>query len=228
MQSCRVKNMYIETSKVKLFYEKSGNGSPLIMLHGNGEDHTIFDKAVSVLKQHYTVYTVDTRGHGKSSAVKELHYEDMADDIYEFITLLGIDKPVLYGFSDGGIIALLSAIKYPELLSEIIASGVNAQPNGLKAIYLITYKISYFFNKSERIKMMLSEPNITDEMLRKIKIPTVITAGSNDMIKHSHMKHIAECIPNSSFTVFKGELHGSYIVNSTNIAEFILNNSYIF
>lgn len=226
MQNFRMKNMYIETSKLTLFYEKSGNGSPLIMLHGNGEDHTIFDKAVSVLKQHYTVYTVDTRGHGKSCYLKELHYKNMAEDIYEFITLLGIDKPILYGFSDGGIIALLLAVKHQDILSKIIVSGVNAQPNGLKTIHLITYKLSYFFIKSKRIKMMLTEPNITDNMLKNIKIPAIITAGSNDMIKRRHMKHIANCIPNSSFTIFKGELHGSYVVNSTKIADFILNDKY--
>lgn len=216
--------MYIETSKIKLFYEKAGSGAPLILLHGNGEDHTIFIKAVSVLKNHFTVYAVDTRGHGKSTAVSELHYEDMADDMYEFIRILNLEKPIVYGFSDGGIIALILAIKHPDLLSKIIVSGVNTKPCGLKPIHIITYRISYFFTKSKRIKMMLTEPNITDEMLKTIKIPTVITAGSNDMIRQSHLRHIADCIENSTFTVFKGELHGSYVVNSTKIAGFILKS----
>lgn len=217
--------MLVKTSEINLFYEKTGHGTPLIMLHGNGEDHTVFNKAVSVLKNNYTVYAIDTRGHGKSDSVSELHYEDMAEDIYEFINILKLEKPVVYGFSDGGIVALILAIKHPDLLSKIIISGVNAQPNGLKRIHLLTYKISYFFSKSSKIKLMLTEPNITDEMLKSIKIPAVITAGSNDMIKLSHMKHIAECIPNCTFRVFNGELHGSYVVNSTKIAEFILNNA---
>lgn len=217
--------MYIETSKAKLYYEKCGNGAPLIMLHGNGEDHNIFNKGVSILKNHFTVYTVDTRGHGKSSPVGELHYEDMADDIYEFIYRLKLNNPVIYGFSDGGIIALLLAVKHQNMLSKIIVSGVNVNPKGLKAIHLISYKISWFFTKSKRIKLMLTEPNITDEMLNTIKIPAVITAGSNDMIKRSHMKHIADCIPNSKFILLKNELHGSYVVNSTKIADIILNSN---
>jgi len=214
--------MYTDTGKMTLFYEKTGSGSPLIMLHGNGEDHTIFNKAISVLNKHYTVYAVDTRGHGRSDAADELHYEDMAEDMYDFITRLSIEKPIVYGFSDGGIIALILAARHQDILSKIIVSGVNAQPNGLKTLPLLTYKISYLFSKSKRIKMMLTEPNITDDMLKKIKIPTVITAGSKDMIKQRHMQHIADCIPNSSLTVFKNELHGSYVVNSTKIAEFIL------
>lgn len=214
--------MYIDTGKIKLFYEKTGHGTPLIMLHGNGEDHTIFNKAISILKKHYTVYAIDSRNHGKSDTAGELHYEDMADDIYDFITILNIKKPIIYGFSDGGIIALILAVKHQDILSRIIVSGVNTKPDGLKAIHRLTYKISYFFTKSKRIKMMLTEPNITDDMLKKIKISTVITAGSNDMIRQRHLKHIADCIENSTFTIFKGELHGSYVVNSTKIAEFIL------
>ena len=146
----------------------------------------------------------------------------MADDIYDFITLLNLEKPIVYGFSDGGILALILAVKHQDILSKIIVSGVNAVPNGLKTIHILTYKISYFFHKNPKVKMMLTEPNISDNMLKSIKIPAVITAGSNDMIKQRHMQHIADCIPNSTFTVFKNELHGSYIVNSTKIAEFIL------
>lgn len=214
--------MFLDTGKIKLYYEKTGTGTPIIMLHGNGEDHKIFDKAVQILKNHYTVYAIDSRDHGKSGKVNELHYEDMADDVYDFITLLNLEKPIVYGFSDGGIIALILAVKHQDILSKIIVSGVNAAPNGLKTIHILTYKISHFFHKNPKVKMMLTEPNISDNMLKSIKIPAVITAGSNDMIKQSHMKHIANCIPNSTFTIFKNELHGSYIVNSTKIAEFIL------
>lgn len=214
--------MFLDTGKIKLYYEKTGTGKPIILLHGNGEDHKIFNKTVQILKNHYTVYAIDSRDHGKSGKVTELHYEDMADDIYDFITMLGIEKPIVYGFSDGGILALILAVKHQDILSKIIVSGVNAAPNGLKTIHILTYKISYFFHKNPKVKMMLTEPNITDNMLKSIKIPAVITAGSNDMIKQRHMQHIADCIPNSTFTIFKNELHGSYIVNSTKIAEFIL------
>lgn len=214
--------MFLDTGKIKLYYEKTGTGKPIILLHGNGEDHKIFNKTVQILKNHYTVYAIDSRDHGKSGKVNELHYEDMADDVYDFITFLNLEKPIVYGFSDGGIIALILAVKHQDILSKIIVSGVNAVPNGLKTIHILTYKINYLFHKNPKVKMMLTEPNITDNMLKSIKIPAVITAGSNDMIKQSHMKHIADCIPNSTFTVFKNELHGSYIVNSTKIAEFIL------
>ena len=214
--------MIQQTSKINLYYEKTGTGVPLIMLHGNGEDHTIFNKATAVLKKHFTVYAIDTRGHGKSSPVDELHYEDMANDVYEFICKLNLEKPIVYGFSDGGIVALILAIKHPEAISRIVASGVNTQPNGLNTINLLIYKITYFFTIAKRIKLMLTEPNITDTQLNNIKIPVSVTGGSKDMIKQSHLKHIADGIPNSTLTIFNGELHGSYVVNSTKIADFII------
>ena len=103
--------MNLQTSKVNLYYEKYGEGQPLILLHGNGENHKIFEKSIAVLKEHFTVYALDSRGHGYSSPVDELHYEDMADDVHEFICKLQLKKPIIYGFSDGGIIALLVGIK---------------------------------------------------------------------------------------------------------------------
>ncbi len=214
--------MIQQTSKINLYYEKTGTGVPLIMLHGNGEDHTIFNKATAVLKKHFTVYAIDTRGHGKSSPVDELHYEDMANDVYEFICKLNLEKPIVYGFSDGGIVALILAIKHPEAISRIVASGVNTQPNGLNTINLLIYKITYFFTRAKRIKLMLTEPNITDTQLNNIKIPVSVTGGSKDMIKQSHLKHIADNIPNGTLTIFNGEFHGSYVVNSTKIADFII------
>ena len=214
--------MIQQTSKINLYYEKTGTGVPLIMLHGNGEDHTIFNKATAVLKKHFTVYAIDTRGHGKSSPVDELHYDDMANDVYEFICKLNLEKPIVYGFSDGGIVALILAIKHPEAISRIVASGVNTQPNGLNTINLLIYKITYFFTRAKRIKLMLTEPNITDTQLNNIKIPVSVTGGSKDMIKQSHLKHIADNIPNGTLTIFNGEFHGSYVVNSTKIADFII------
>ena len=56
--------MNLQTSKVNLYYEKYGEGQPLILLHGNGENHKIFEKSIAVLKEHFTVYALDSRGHG--------------------------------------------------------------------------------------------------------------------------------------------------------------------
>ena len=94
---------------IRLFYEQTGEGRPLVMLHGNGEDHTIFDEAVEVLSNRFTCYAIDSQGHGQSDEVDELHYADMASDLLAFLEELDLRDVVLCGYSDGGIVALLAA-----------------------------------------------------------------------------------------------------------------------
>lgn len=214
--------MQITVNNLTLFYTCIGSGEPLIMLHGNGEDHTIFDEAVELLSKYFTVYAIDTRDHGQSDKVEELHYNDMAEDIRAYIEELHLEKPILYGFSDGGIIGLILASKYPDLLSKVIGSGVNVNPDGLVKGWHTIFKIIYFFNRSPQFKLMLTEPDITAEELKQIQIPVYLTGGSKDMIQQKHMQFIADSIPGAKLTIFDGEKHGSYIIHSQKIAEVIL------
>lgn len=125
--------MFIHVNGVRLFYEKQGTGKPLILLHGNEEDHRIFDEAIELLKKHYTVYAVDSRGHGQSDKVLEYHYLDMAKDIQEMIEQLELKDVSLMGSSDGAIIGLLIGSLYPKLVDHLILAGVNVKPNKSEA-----------------------------------------------------------------------------------------------
>lgn len=215
--------MNFQTSGANLYYEQCGSGEPIILLHGNGEDHKIFDKAVPLLQKFFTVYSVDTRGHGQSSPVTEFHYDDMADDIYQFITGLGLEKPTVYGFSDGGIVALLLAIKYPDLMSRIIISGANVSPYGIEPRWRMLFKLIYMFTKKPQYRLILEEPNIPDHQLASIRIPVFLTAGSKDMIRLSHTQRIANTIPGCQANIYFGEGHSGYVVHSELIAKHILD-----
>lgn len=214
--------MFIRINEVTLFYKKSGHGEPLIVLHGNGETHEVFNHSVSLLEKYFTVYAVDFRGHGSSSEVSQFHYKDLAADIYKFITQLNIKKPVYYGFSDGGIVGLILASQYPDLFSRLIVSGPNINPKGLKAYVRFFMKLKYAFTKSEKVKMMLNEPHICITNLSKINIPTYITVGSFDVISKKHLRLIQENIKNSLIKVFYYHTHSSYIVNSDIIGKYII------
>ena len=104
----------------------------MILLHGNGEDHSIFAETAEILKEHFAVYMPDTRGHGRSEGVEEYHYSDMAEDLRELIRVLGLERPLLCGFSDGGIVGLLAAVRDPGLLSAMVLCGANLTPKGMK------------------------------------------------------------------------------------------------
>ena len=213
--------MEIQVNNVRLYYEEYGSGQPIVLLHGNQETHEIFDKLINKLKDNYKVYAIDSRCHGKSENPKEISYNLMCDDIIDFIKVLNIEKPILYGFSDGGIIGLLIAIKETNLLSNLIISGANITPDVFTFFDNLITKLFYFFTRSKYIKMMLDEPNIPLEDLHRITIPVHVLAGEKDVIKYEHTKLIADNISNSTIEIIKGEKHGSYIIHSDKIYEII-------
>ena len=93
---------------ITLNYVEAGEGFPLVLLHGNGEDHTYFEHQMSPFSAHYRVIAPDTRGHGKSPRGEEpFTLEQFAEDLKEFLDGLGIFRCHLLGFSDGGNIALI-------------------------------------------------------------------------------------------------------------------------
>ena len=206
--------MYIKVNNVELYYEKTGRGYPIVLLHGNGESHDIFDVLTKRLSQNYTVYALDSRDHGKSGKAKSLDYGDMMEDVAAFIKGLMIESPILYGFSDGGIIGILLAIKYPALISKLIISGANTRPDGIKKTIMLLMKITYFFTKSRKYKLMLTQPVIMDAELNNILSPTLVLAGSKDIIKYEHTKSIAENIQGSVLKIVDGENHSSYVIHS--------------
>lgn len=214
--------MFIEVNNIKMYYEKVGNGAPLIMVHCNSMSHKIFHPAIKMLSKHYTVYAVDSRDHGKSTKVKTIHYDDMVEDMYQFIEKLGIEKPIFYGFSDGGIIGLMLCSKYPDLISKLIISGASVSPESTKDLPMFFFKLGAFFVPTDKMKLMLREPNITDEQLKAITVPTYVTCGTHDLIRQSHSEHIAQTVPNAKLKVFNGQGHSGYIMYSTKIAKYIL------
>ena len=215
--------MWVETNGVRLYCAVSGSGAPLLMLHGNGETHAIFDEAAAVLGTRYTVYAPDTRGHGQSAAVPALHYADMAEDVFGLIVQLGLEKPVLCGFSDGGIAGLLLAAAHPGLLSRLIICGANTHPAGLKRLWRLGFWLTYLKTRSPLYRLMLTEPRITDEMLRRIDVPTAVVAGSRDLIRLTDTRRIAAGIPNSTLHILPGETHDSYVTHSRKLAALLFH-----
>jgi len=206
--------MMFQRGEIALYYEKTGCGAPIILLHGNSEDSGIFDVLTRQLAPHYTVYALDSRDHGKSSKVQVLNYTDMMEDVAAFVQELAIEQPIVLGFSDGGIIGLLLAMKYPEMLGKLIAIGVNTSPAAIKKRWLFAMKTVYFFTRSRKFKLMLTQPNMTAAQLNTIKTPTLILAGSNDVVSNAHTEYIAQNIPGSTLKIMPGENHVSYVLHS--------------
>jgi len=205
--------MFVNVNGIDVYYEKIGEGNPLLLLHGNGEDNSRFHEIAAELSKEYAVYTPDTRYHGQSSKTDSISYSDMAEDTAAFISGLGLEKPIILGASDGGITGLMLAIKYPHLLSGLIACGANTNPRQIYWWFQILMKIAYLKSRDIKIKLMLTEPEISKEELASIKTPTLILAGSMDILPLSDTLDIAAAIPNSDVIILKRQTHSSYLKN---------------
>ena len=212
--------MIANCGEVQLYYEKSGQGRPLVLVHGNGEDHSIFNEAAAVLREDFCCYAVDSRGHGRSSRVRTLHYEDMAADMTALIEALDLRDVIFYGFSDGGIVGLIAASRCDRIRT-LIVSGANLSPKGVKRWLRTAIWGMNILRPDDRLALMLREPHITDETLGKIRARTLVLAGSRDLILEKETRHIASAVPGARLRILQGEDHGSYIVHSTKIAGLI-------
>ena len=214
--------MFQKVNGIDLFYEKRGEGRPLVLVHGNGEDHTIFDEAVRRLETRFCCYAVDSRCHGQSGE-GPLHYADMAADLLAFLEALDLRDVIFYGFSDGGIIGLLAAAE-TDRITTLITSGANLTPKGVKAWQRLMLRVLYAFKRDPKIALMLREPQIGDALLSRIRASTLVLAGSRDLVLEKETRHIAEAVPGAELQILKGEGHGSYIVHRETIAQIIMDH----
>lgn len=216
--------MFVKVNGMELYYEKIGSGPDLILLHGNGEDHTIFERSAFYLKNHFTLHLIDSRGHGQSRPVNEFHYTDMAEDIIAYIEKFDLKKPMLCGFSDGGIIGLMIAYTRPELLSKLYCCGANTDPSTLKGFGMFLCRTLPKNKEDPKVRMMLTEPHMTAEDLSKIAIPVMVIAGSRDAVDRKDTEFIASSIRDSTLCIVKGATHSSYIDKSPKLAHLILSD----
>lgn len=212
----------VEVNGVSLFYAAEGAGKPVILLHGNGGSHNDLETTHRELAQAgYMVYALDSRGQGANKPLPEYHYKDMAADVYEFIKLKGLEKPAVFGFSDGGIVALQLEVMYPGTLGAIVTGGANIF---VENALIPSFAEGFLAQPSTEplVIMLQTEPSMTVEDMKGIGCPSLIMSGEHDLIRQEHTLLIGENIPSGRPVIIPGEDHGSYICNSPKLAPLIL------
>jgi len=204
----------------ELFYfdsKEEGKRGTLVLLHGNNASHEYFENQINFFKDEYRVIAPDTRGHGKSPIGKEpFTLEQFAGDLKDLLDELLVGKVTILGFSDGGNIALIFAMRYPEYVDKLIICGANISPDGLDDDFLCKSKKEYtrrksggYFSKKSRkaakmLSIMIFEPDIKPAQLSVLSMPVLVIAGDHDLIKDEHTRLIAENIKHSTLCILAG------------------------
>ena len=205
-------------SDIHLHYTRQGSGPPLLLLHGNGEDGGYFVHQTEYFSRHYTVYALDTRGHGRSpGGAGPFTMARFAQDLLDFMDEQKLERAHLLGFSDGGNIALTFALLHPERVDRLVLNGANLDPGGVKPVIQIPIVLGYrlaalFAGRSpearlhaEILGLMVNEPRIPPEALKELRLPVLVIAGTRDMIREAHTRMIAGALPDSRLVLIPGD-----------------------
>jgi len=223
---------YAAVDGIKLYYAKTGHGSPVVLLHGGLANSDYWGNQVKALAPHHTVIVVDSRGHGRSTRdARPYGYDLMADDVVALLDTLKIPKADIVGWSDGGILGLDLALRHPDRVGRIFAFAANTVTSGVKdgveknptfAAYieragkeyqrLSATPKEYDAFVDQISHMWASQPNWTDAELKTIKAPVLIVDGDHDeAIKREHTEYIAATIPGAGLLILPNASHFAFL-----------------
>jgi pimeloyl-ACP methyl ester carboxylesterase len=210
----------------KMYAEVYGQGAPLLIIHGNGGSIRDFIYQIPYFEKKYKVIVADSRSQGNSAdSGDSLTYEMMADDYAALLEAMRIDSAYVIGWSDGGINALLLAIRHPQKVKKLASTGANlvpdttAVPKEVWDIALPTYlalkaktqKTPEEKDEYKLMRLLAEQPHIPLTDLQKISCPSLIIGGDHDVIKEEHTMLIYKNIPEAYLWILPGSGHSTPI-----------------
>jgi pimeloyl-ACP methyl ester carboxylesterase len=203
----------------KIYYALRGEGPPLVLLHGGGDsgEHS-FVRQLRVFSEHHHIVAPDQVGQGRTPDVPgPLTYTGMMQDTAALLQMLKLEHVDVVGFSDGGILALMLAVRHPELVRRLVISGVNIAPEGLNPEDLEELRASQI-PKPKTIDEKLAhlwatsptETELNVALLAKITQPVLVISGDRDAITLEHTLQIFHALPNAELCVLPGTDHATF------------------
>ena len=221
---------HVTRDGARIWYGQVGTGSPVILLHGGLSSSRAWGQQVSPLvAAGHRVILIDSRGHGASTLGDgPLSYERMADDVLAVMDLLKLEQPAIVGWSDGGIIALVLAMRHGDRLSRVYAFGANMDLQGVRGdagdapiLKLVAPRLMADYaalsptpdgfaqlHKAVRA-MQQAQPNYSASQLASIRGPAVMIAdgAEDEFITAEHQAYLARTIPGARLRLFPGSGH---------------------
>ena len=229
-----------------MWYSRTGEGEPLLLLHPGSADARAFDNIVPTLAQLFTCYLPERRGHGHTPDVEGAYdFNAVVDDKIAFIETV-IQGPVrVFGYSDGAIVAIMLAVKRPDLVSRLVCgSGVYHHDGWLSGVIDDSETPPDFMTEAyaevspdgkEHYAVVIkkladahrAQPAITNEELQRVLCRTLVILGDDDEVKLEHALDWYRALPDGELAIVPRTSH-ALIVEKTElylsiVADFLRN-----
>ncbi|MCI0706410.1 MAG: alpha/beta hydrolase [Ignavibacteriae bacterium] len=200
---------YVNVNGMKMYYEVSGEGDPLIVLHGAHMDIKTMGKIIPLLAETHKVYALEFQGHGSTEDIdRPITYQNLADDVAAFMDAVGLKKADVFGYSMGAQVGLQLAIRNPAKVNKLVSASASYDLKGWQPVYSellpqmsveMFLAMPYFAEVSKKsgnperyaafLKKMIAlehEPMAWEEDVKKLKTPVLIIAGDADVATLEH------------------------------------------
>ncbi|GAC1656268.1 MAG: alpha/beta hydrolase [Gemmatimonadaceae bacterium] len=224
---------YAPINGLNLYYEVSGEGQPIVLIHGGGSTiGTSFGRILPLLATTHRVIAVELQAHGHTRDIdRPMTFEQDADDVAALLQYLHVPKADILGFSNGGTTALQVAIRHPEVVERLVIASANYKRDGLYSWLWDSmekgsvadmpqpYKDAYLainpsldglramYNRDS--KRMLAFRDIPDGDIRSLRAPTLVVIGDQDVVRPEHAIELARLLPHGRLCILPGN-HGGY------------------
>jgi pimeloyl-ACP methyl ester carboxylesterase len=199
----------VEVNGMQMYYEISGAGDPLIVLHGAYMNIPSMGAIIPRLAETHKVYALELQGHGRTTDIdRPITYPNLADDVAAFMGALRLERADVFGYSMGAIAGLQLAIRHPEKVNKLVAASVAYDLEGwqpefkafipqmtVEMILEMPFADDYrrlapdpegFPALAEKLIALEHEPMAWEEQVRAIKTPVLIITGDADVATLEH------------------------------------------
>ena len=199
----------VNVNGMQMYYEVSGAGAPLIVLHGAYMNIPSMGAIIPRLAETHRIYAVELQGHGRTTDIsRPITYQNLADDVAAFMKAVGLQKADVFGYSMGAQAAMQLAIRHPESVNKVVfASGAydlqGWQPEFTAVIPQLTVEMivnmpfaadyrklapnpNGFPELARKLIALEKEPMAWAEDVKKVKTPVLVIIGDADVATLEH------------------------------------------
>src|SRR5213083_2238583 len=199
----------VQVNGMRMYYEVSGSGEPLIVLHGAYMNIPTMGAIIPELAKTHRVYALELQGHGRTTDIdRPITYPNLADDVAAFMDVVGLKKADVFGYSMGAAAGLQFAIRHPAKVNKLVAASVaydlkGWQPAFTEMIPQMTVEMVSAMPFAKEYPKLAANPNGFPEFARKLialekepmaweadvkalKTPVLVIAGDADVTTLEH------------------------------------------